>query len=173
MKNEIIIKICTAGSYSVGKTSLIRRYAENTFSSNYLPTLGVDITVKRLSIDGQRVRIVLMDTAGQEQFGRIRKIYYEGSSCCIAVYDITRLDTLDTLHEGIVEYKEVAGEKSHIIVIGNKIDLEKLRQVPTKAGKKFAQERNYPFYECSAKEGGDEIPQIYEGLVRQFLKSSE
>ncbi|MFW9854425.1 MAG: Rab family GTPase [Candidatus Thorarchaeota archaeon] len=171
MKNEIIVKICTTGSYSVGKTSLIRRYAENTFSSNYIPTLGVDVTVKRLTMDGQQVRMVLMDTAGQEQFGKMRRIYYEGSSCCLAVYDITRPDTLETLPELIKDYKDVVGDDVYVIIIGNKIDLENLRQIPTKEGNKIAKQLNYPFYECSAKEGGDKIPEIYESLVRQFLKS--
>ncbi|MFW9778995.1 MAG: Rab family GTPase [Candidatus Heimdallarchaeota archaeon] len=171
MKKEIIIKICTTGSFSVGKTSLIRRYAQNTFSSNYLPTLGMDVTVKRLTVDDQQVRLLLVDTAGQEQFGKMRKIYYEGSSCCIAVYDITRPDTLETLPDFIKDYKEVAGDQARIVILGNKIDLEELRKIPTKEGKKIANQLNYPFYECSAKDGGDVIPAIYENLAHQFLKS--
>ena len=74
MSDEIIVKMNSIGSYRVGKTSLIRRYAEGQFSSDYLPTLGVDVTVKRISVDNERIRLVLMDTAGQEQFGRLRQL---------------------------------------------------------------------------------------------------
>ncbi|MFX0181488.1 MAG: Rab family GTPase [Candidatus Hodarchaeota archaeon] len=171
MPDEWIVKLCSVGSYRVGKTSLIRRYAENKFSSDYLPTLGVDVTVKRLTIDRNRVRIVLMDTAGQEQFGRLRSVYYEGSHGCIAVYDITRRETFEDLNRWITDYRKVAGEDTQIAIIGNKIDLEQLRRVTTTEGKKYAQKNNFPFYETSAKIGGEIIPTIYTDLIRQHFNS--
>jgi GTPase SAR1 family protein len=54
MEDEWVLKICSTGSYLVGKTSLIRRYAENKFDTNYIPTLGVDITTKRIVVDNQQ-----------------------------------------------------------------------------------------------------------------------
>ncbi|MHA2327286.1 MAG: Rab family GTPase, partial [Candidatus Hodarchaeales archaeon] len=99
MQDEWIMKICSIGSYQVGKTSLVRRYSENKFSSNYLPTLGVDVTVKRITLDNRKIRLVLMDTAGQEQFGNLRNVYFQGSSGCIAVYDITRRESFEALNK--------------------------------------------------------------------------
>jgi Ras-related protein Rab-11A len=171
MPDEWIMKLCSVGSYRVGKTSLIRRYAENKFSSDYLPTLGVDVTVKRLTVDGKRVRLVLMDTAGQEQFGRLRTVYFGGSSGCIAVYDITRHETFEDLNRWIADYRKVAGENTQIAIIGNKIDLEQLRRVTTTEGKKYAQKNSFPFYETSAKLGGEVIPTIYIDLIRQYLNT--
>jgi len=169
------MKICSVGSYRVGKTSLIRRYAEEKFYSDYLPTLGVDVTVKRITLEIndhlQRIRLVLMDTAGQEQFGRLRKVYYEGSAACIAVYDVTRNDTFETLPRWIKDYRKVAGEKAHIAIIGNKIDLKELRSVTTEEGEKYAKENNFPFYECSAKLGSEIIPEIYIELIRRQFTS--
>ncbi|MHA2074497.1 MAG: GTP-binding protein, partial [Candidatus Hodarchaeales archaeon] len=69
MRDEWVLKICAAGSFQVGKTSLIRRYAEGKFSESYTPTIGVDVTVKRVTIDNQQVKLLLWDTAGQEVFG--------------------------------------------------------------------------------------------------------
>ncbi len=173
MSNEWLMKICSVGSYRVGKTSLIRRYAEGKFSSDYLPTIGVDVTVKRLTLElknrPQRVRLLLMDTAGQEQFGKLRHVYYEGSSACIAVYDVTREDTFESLPRWIEDFRKVAGQKAHIAIIGNKIDLEELRSVTTKQGEEYAKKHNFPFYECSAKLGSELIPEIYLELIhRQF-----
>ncbi len=169
VSDEVVIKINSVGSFRVGKTSLIRRYTENTFSEDYLPTLGVDITVKRMIIKNERVRLVLMDTAGEEKFGRLRNTYFEGSLGCIAVYDITQKVTFEGLHRWIAEYRNVAGENAFITIIGNKIDLAKQRQISTAEGKKFSQKHHFPFYECSAKLGGDVIPQVYVELARKCL----
>ncbi|MFX0050265.1 MAG: Rab family GTPase [Candidatus Hermodarchaeota archaeon] len=171
MPDEWLMKICSVGSYRVGKTSIIRRYAENKFSSNYLPTLGVDVTVKRLEVDNQRVRLVLMDTAGQEQFGRLRKIYYEGSAGCIAVYSVIDEKSFESLDRWVADYREVAGEGARIIIVGNKIDLKDLRVVSTGEGQKFAQKQGFPFHECSAKLGGEIINKIFIELIRQYFAS--
>jgi small GTP-binding protein len=85
LPDEVIIKLNSIGAFLEGKTSLIRRYSENEFSEDYLPTLGVDLTVKRMTIDNERVRLVLMDTAGEGKFDRLRKTYFERSLGCIVV----------------------------------------------------------------------------------------
>lgn len=171
MDDEWVLKMCSAGSYQVGKTSLIRRYAENKFDTNYIPTLGVDITTKRIVVDNQRIKLILMDTAGQELFGNnLRRTYYEGASGCIVVYDITRPETFEALTHWISDFRLVSSN-TPIVVIGNKIDLKDLRQVSTQEGKKWTKEQDIPFYECSAKLGGDLIPQIYVDLVRDYFKS--
>ncbi|MHA2053889.1 MAG: Rab family GTPase [Candidatus Hodarchaeales archaeon] len=165
MKDQFVLKICSSGTYQVGKTSLIRRYAENTFTTNYMPTIGVDITSKVIDINNQKVKLILHDTAGQEVFGRLRRFCYEGSVGCIIVYDITRRPTFENLEHWIQDYRNIQGEEKPIVIIGNKIDLEDLRQVSTKEGEEFAKSVNLPFYECSAKVGGDVISQIYLDLI--------
>ncbi len=169
MRNEWVLKICSAGSYQVGKTSLIRRFAEGKFIHDYLPTIGVDITTKRITVDNHQVKIVLVDTAGEEYFGRIRKTYFEGAFGCIIVYDITRRDTFEDLDRWIGDFQSVVGENAAISIIGNKIDLENLRCVTSEEGKKVATQYDVPFYETSAKLGGEVIPAIYEELVRRYL----
>ena len=146
-----VLKICSAGSYQVGKTSLIRRYAEGKFIYDYLPTIGVDITAKKITVDDHQVKIVLVDTAGEEYFGKIRKTYFEGAFGCIIVYDITREDTFTELDRWISDFRSVVGDDAAISIIGNKIDLE--RQVKKDAGEKLALELHSLFYETSAKTG--------------------
>jgi len=167
------MKFNSVGSYRVGKTSLIRRYAENQFSSDYLPTLGVDITVKRLNIDYKqnnfKVRIVLMDTAGQEQFGKLRNTYFQGAAGCIAVYDVTRRESFDDLNRWITDFRGIAGKDSQVVIIGNKIDLKELRTVTTNEGKNYTLTNGFPFFECSAILGGDLIPEIYTRLIHMNL----
>ncbi|MFX0124897.1 MAG: Rab family GTPase [Candidatus Hodarchaeota archaeon] len=166
-----VLKICSAGSYQVGKTSLIHRYAEGKFIHDYLPTIGVDITTKKITVDDHQVKIVLVDTAGEEYFGKIRKTYFEGAFGCIIVYDITREETFTELDRWISDFRSVVGDDAAISIIGNKIDLEDLRCVTPEQGQKIAKQYGVPFYECSAKLGGEIIPQIYEDLVRRYFLS--
>lgn len=168
-KDDLILKICAAGSYGVGKTSLIRRYAENKFSSSYTPTIGVDITTKRIVVDRNQIKLLLVDTAGQEYFGKIRKTYFEGAFGCIIVYDITRRESFLELDRWIADFRGAVGEKALISIIGNKIDLENSRTVSSDEGKNFTEQRGIPFYECSAKLGGDIITDVYTDLVRQYF----
>lgn len=169
MPDEVIIKINSIGAFRVGKTSLIRRYTENRFSEDYLPTLGVDITVKRMKIDNQNVRLVLMDTAGEEKFGRLRNTYFEGSLGCIAVYDITREETFTDLPQWIADFHRVASKNTSITIIGNKIDLEKSRVVSIIDGQRFARKNGFQFYECSAKLGGTLILELFIELIRKCI----
>ncbi|MFX0085411.1 MAG: Rab family GTPase [Candidatus Hodarchaeota archaeon] len=173
MRDEWVLKICAAGSYQVGKTSLIRRYAEDKFEESYTPTIGVDVTVKRVTIENQEIKLLLWDTAGQEVFGRIRPMYFEGAFGCIIVYDITRTDTFKDLDRWITEFRTPERENAPIAIIGNKIDLEDTRNVSTEEGKEFAESYSVPFYECSAKLGGEEIENIYTDLVRRYLEDIE
>jgi small GTP-binding protein len=168
-KDDLILKICAAGSYGVGKTSLIRRYAENKFSSSYTPTIGVDITTKRVTVDRNQIKLLLVDTAGQEYFGKIRKTYFEGAFGCIVVYDITRRESFLELDRWISDFRDAVGERALISIIGNKIDLENSRTVSSEEGKNFTEQYGIPFYECSAKLGGDIITDVYIDLVSQYL----
>ena len=170
-RDDWVLKMCSAGSYGVGKTSLIRRYAENKFSSSYTPTIGVDITTKRITVDDQQIKLLLVDTAGQEYFGNLRKAYFNGAFSCIIVYDTTRRVTFEDLDRWISDFRSVVGEKAIIAIIGNKIDLEDLRNVTNQEGRNYAGQRGVPFYETSAKLGGSVITEIYEDLVRQYLET--
>ncbi len=170
LSNEVILKLNSVGTFSVGKTSLIRRYCDNTFAEDYLPTLGVDVTVKRgITIDNKPIRLVFMDTAGEEKFGNLRKTYFEGSLGCIAVYDITRPETLTNLDHWLKEYRTAAGEDKIITIIGNKIDLAGRRAIPTKDGRAYARSQGTGFYEASAKFGGKDLPKIFLELMQKCL----
>ena len=170
MSQEVIIKLNSVGSYSVGKTSLIRRYTDNTFYEDYLPTLGVDITVKRgVIVNDKLVRLVFMDTAGEEKFGNLRKTYFEGSQGCIAVYDITRTDTFKDLDHWLKEYRTAAGNDRCITIIGNKIDLAGRRVIHEKEGRRYARSQGTNFSEASAKFGGKDLNAIFDALMKKCL----
>ena len=91
------------GDTNVGKTSLLIRYTESIFDPESLPTLGVDVRYKYVTLENKRIRLDIWDTAGQERFKMITKNYLNGANGIIFVYDITSKDTFDKLKLWIKE----------------------------------------------------------------------
>jgi small GTP-binding protein len=88
-------KICMLGAFSVGKTSLVRRFVESTFSDRYLTTVGVKIDKKPLEVNGRALDLILWDIAGEDEVSAIRISYLRGSAGYLMVADGTRPVTLD------------------------------------------------------------------------------
>ncbi|MFX1451610.1 MAG: Rab family GTPase [Promethearchaeota archaeon] len=144
-------KIIVAGDYAVGKTSLLNRYIDARFSEDYLPTLGVNMLRREMQRGENKIKLLFWDIAGQELFAQVREQFYEGTQGAMLVYDVNRPETFANIskwHNEIIKRNE---ETVHCILIGNKIDLEKI--VPTGEGKKYAEEHKMFFFETSARTG--------------------
>src|SRR6266550_2566922 len=88
-------KICMLGGFSVGKTSLVKRYVQSVFSESYLTTVGVKIDKKSVDLSGRTVNLILWDVAGEDDVASIRMSYVRGSSGYVLVADGTRPSTLE------------------------------------------------------------------------------
>jgi small GTP-binding protein len=88
-------KICMLGAFSVGKTSLVRRYVSSVFSDAYLTTVGVKIDKKTLDMDGRTMNLILWDLAGEDDVNALRLSYLRGAAGYVLVADGTRPATLD------------------------------------------------------------------------------
>lgn len=177
VKKEFVFKIATIGSYATGKTSLINRYVEHKFQEDYKPTLGASIIAKDLqytSKDGETeymVRCVIWDVAGQERYESVRSMYFQGCAGAILVYDVTRVPTFKEIEEKwINDFKTHANPKARFILIGNKIDLEEIRNVTTEQGKEMADNIGAnAFIETSAKTG-ENVHESFESLIKEILR---
>ncbi|MFX0014274.1 MAG: Rab family GTPase [Promethearchaeota archaeon] len=174
MTDEYLLKICAIGSGSVGKTSLIRRFAEGKFTTNYLPTLGVDITTKQVHVDGNNVKLILVDTAGQEFFGKLRPSYYRGASACLIMFALDEKSSFDAIPDWLAEFRKHIPEPAvPIALAGNKKDLVDKRQISTDEAHSLAKDYDMTYYETSAKLGGAEIEEIFVGLTRRVLQQKQ
>ncbi|XP_027712233.1 EF-hand calcium-binding domain-containing protein 4B isoform X2 [Vombatus ursinus] len=145
-----LFKIVFVGNSSVGKTSFLRRFCDDRFSPGTAATVGLDYQVKTLEVDKSQVALQLWDTAGQERYRCITQQFFRKADGVIVMYDITDKQTFMSIRQWLTSVEEAAGENIPILLLGNKVDNEKEREVPQGHGERLAKENDLIFYECSA-----------------------
>jgi small GTP-binding protein len=115
-------KVILLGDASVGKTSIARRHANGTFEFKMLSTVGVDHLISTVNVQGRQVKLLLWDTAGQEEFSSLVPMYARGAQVCIIVGSIVDLTSLTHIELWEKRLNE-SGESPSIIVAINKTDL--------------------------------------------------
>lgn len=156
------------GDSMVGKTSLLYRYQENKFMTNYLATVGIDFFTKEEIFNEKKVRIKIWDTAGQERFKSLTQAFSRNADGIILVFDVTNRESFTNLKFWIACINSNLGENNDLkkIIIGNKIDLES--EVNRSEAEGFAKENNCAYFETSAKENkgiNDAIRNLVEKLI--------
>ncbi|KAI9818686.1 MAG: hypothetical protein M1832_004161 [Thelocarpon impressellum] len=142
-------KIVVVGSQGVGKTSLVLRYAKNSFVP-VVSTVGASFVTKRVVDDDSSttVRLQIWDTAGQERFRSISKLYYRGANAGVLCYDITDEHSFEEMGRWLLELKENLGEDVILHIVGTKSDLVQedpsLRKVPFERCIAYVAEHLYP-----------------------------
>ena len=147
------LKIIIIGDPSVGKTNIINRYVKGEFSYDYMITIGMDFLTCNLKLKNKIFKLNLWDTAGSEQFRSVTNGYYRNSCCALIVYDITDEKSFKSVKQWIDDCYSYAGRNVHMVLVGNKVDLEKDRKVTKETAENLATEYGMNFYESSALNG--------------------
>jgi Ras-related protein Rab-1A len=111
------------GDTGVGKSCLLLRFADDTFTGNDISTIGVDFRFRTVKIDKKTVKLQIWDTAGQERYRTITSAYYRGADGIIMVYDVTNEDSFRHINDWLLEVNRYASETTCKLIVGNKIDL--------------------------------------------------
>jgi len=148
---DYLFKLLLIGDSGVGKSSLLLRFADNTFTESFISTIGVDFKIRTIDIEGTTVKLQIWDTAGQERFRTITSSYYRGAHGIIVVYDITNQETFNNVQKWLQEIDRYACENVHKLLVGNKSDLVNERKVQYDQAAEFAASLNLIFLETSAK----------------------
>lgn len=145
-------KLLLIGEQAVGKSSLMNRYVDNVFEMNIMGTAGLDLKKKIVEIKGEKIKIFIFDTAGQERFRSIAKNQYKKADGIIVIYDVTDRKSFESVNRWLDSIKAEIEGGTESLLIGNKIDLASERVVSQKEGEDIAKSNNIPFIETSAKE---------------------
>lgn len=147
-KSKYVFKVILIGDGGVGKTSLLLRFTENKFTSDYKKTLGTDFAIKRVMVGDSEVKLQIWDLGGQELFRDLRKAFYPGAKAALIVYDITNRSSFENVRGWYYDLQTTLASIP-IVLVGNKIDLP--RVVTYQEAKDLSEELAVQYIETSAK----------------------
>ena len=169
---DYLLKFIIIGDSAVGKSNILLRYTNDSFSNEFQATIGVEFGAKNLIIDGKTYRVQIWDTAGQEQFRSITRAYYKNSVCACVVYDITNKASFENIKSWLEDCKKKCPKSIYFVLIGNKSDLENKREVTYEEGSIYAQKNGMIFFETSAKTGQN-INEVFIKSTNDIAKNIE
>ena len=164
-------KVVLLGESGVGKTSIISQLMEQQFCEDQTSTTGATFSTKTMEFDNydKAICFEIWDTAGQEKYRVLTKMFYKDASIAILVYDITRLESFEELKKYWAEQiKEHAPKKIVIAVAANKSDLYENEKVDESQGREFAKEIGALFKLTSAKNQTG-IEELFKDCGNKFL----
>ncbi|KAK4212196.1 GTP-binding protein ypt1 [Rhypophila decipiens] len=189
---DYLFKLLLIGDSGVGKSCLLLRFADDTYTESYISTIGVDFKIRTIELDGKTVKLQIWDTAGQERFRTITSSYYRGAHGICVVYDVTDMDSFNNVKQWLQEIDRYATEGVNKLLVGNKSDMSdkkvveytvakvrisinlprKLRQESNKLTRvtptqEFADSLGIPFLETSAKNASN-VEQAFLTMARQI-----
>merc|ERR1711963_182576 len=148
---DYLFKLLLIGDSGVGKSCLLLRFADDTYTESYISTIGVDFKIRTIELDGKTIKLQIWDTAGQERFRTITSSYYRGAHGIIVVYDVTDQESFNNVKQWLQEIDRYARENVNKLLVGNKCDLTNKKVVDYTSAKEYADQLGIPFLETSAK----------------------
>ncbi|XP_048503621.1 ras-related protein RAB1BV isoform X2 [Beta vulgaris subsp. vulgaris] len=143
---DYLIKLLLIGDSGVGKSCLLLRFSDGSFTTSFITTIGIDFKIRTIELDGKRIKLQIWDTAGQERFRTI---------------------TTD-IRNWIRNIEQHASDNVNKILVGNKADMdESKRAVPTAKGQALADEYGIKFFETSAKTNLN-VEEVFFSIARDI-----
>ncbi|KAF6334061.1 RAB1B, member RAS oncogene family [Rhinolophus ferrumequinum] len=147
---DYLFKLLLIGDSGVGKSCLLLRFADDTYTESYISTIGVDFKIRTIELDGKTIKLQIWDTAGQERFRTITSSYYRGAHGIIVVYDVTDQESYANVKQWLQEIDRYASE-----------NVNKLLE--------FADSLGIPFLETSAKNATN-VEQAFMTMAAEIKK---
>ncbi|KAG7030720.1 Ras-related protein RABE1c, partial [Cucurbita argyrosperma subsp. argyrosperma] len=173
---DYLIKLLLIGDSGVGKSCLLLRFSDGSFTTSFITTIGIDFKIRTIELDGKRIKLQIWDTAGQERFRTITTAYYRGAMGILLVYDVTDESSFNSdlffsysdIRNWIRNIEQHASDNVNKILVGNKADMdESKRAVPTSKGQALADEYGIKFFETSAKTNMN-VEEVFFSIARDI-----
>mmetsp|Transcript_15475 Transcript_15475/g.30564 ORF Transcript_15475/g.30564 Transcript_15475/m.30564 type:complete len:214 (-) Transcript_15475:126-767(-) len=164
-----LIKLLLIGDSGVGKSCLLLRFSDDSFTTSFITTIGIDFKIRTIEQEGKKLKLQIWDTAGQERFRTITTAYYRGAMGILLVYDVTDEQSFNNIRNWIRQIQQHAADNVNKILIGNKCDMLEKKVIETARGQALADEFGIKFFETSAKNNHNVEKAFFE-IARDVLK---
>ncbi|MBD3255721.1 MAG: GTP-binding protein [Candidatus Lokiarchaeota archaeon] len=167
---DYILKLIVLGDPGVGKTSIVLKYTDNAFNRIYIPTIGVNISEKKLIFKDSRITLSIWDIGGQSKFDLFRRNYYQGADVFALVFDLTNKKSFDNLLNWYNDIKRYLRKNNNLFgfIIGNKSDLTNLESVEQKDISRLTKDLGLEYFQTSALTG-ENIEKVFRSISTKFL----
>jgi small GTP-binding protein len=172
-KKKIKVKVTVIGDGSVGKTSLIQKFTQGIFKTDYVKTIGAQLTNYETEIDGYRIELIFWDIAGQDNFHFLRPSFYRGSKAAIIVYSLEENDLgkrsfnhITTWHKDV---KQFCGEIP-VVLFANKVDLINEQNLDKSKIQNLVKEHNFLGYYITSAKTGQGLDDAFDALSKKIRR---
>ena len=153
VEEQTELKIIVVGDQGVGKSCLITRFIEDTFTISQAPTVGAAFLSKEITFQGKKITLNIWDTAGQENYRYLVPMYYRNADIAILSFDLTRSETLKNVYFWKDDIFKNLGDDVTMVLCANKQDMESCRQVTEDDIQEITQQLDLTCVETSAFSG--------------------
>lgn len=173
VKKKLKIKVTVIGDGSVGKTSLIQKFTQGTFKTDYSKTIGAQLTKYKTEIDGYRIELIFWDIAGQDDFHFLRPSFYRASKAAIIVYSLEENDLGKRSFEHITKWyedvKQFCGEIP-VVLFANKVDLINEQSLDKTKIQNLVKELNFLGYYITSAKTGQGLDDAFNALSKEIRR---
>ena len=173
MKNSEVFrfKIVVIGDGAVGKTSLIKKYTKGTFERDYVKTIGAQLSKYNKEINGDMIRLIFWDIAGQEDFNFLHDLFYKESKAAIIVYSLEKNDLgYDSFTHIENWYKKLIKHCGDIpaILFANKVDLIDNSNIDTIRIQELVHKYNFLRYFITSAKSGEGVIEAFNAIIEKL-----
>lgn len=178
MDFSLVRKLLILGDSGVGKTSILQCFDDQEFCEAHISTIGIDFMFKNIKYKDLKtkkkseVRLQIWDTAGQERFRTITNAYFRGANGIMVVYDVTSTPSFNHVHKWMKDISNMAPLNVPVILIANKADNNRYREISKEDGEVLAEHYNIPFFEVSARSGLN-VELAFNELIKMLMEQKE
>ena len=166
--DEITLKILLLGDSSVGKSSLMLRFTDNTFEENFGSTIGAEFKNKDIQINDEKIKLHILDTAGQERYRSVAKNFIRKVGGIIFVFDLSNNNSFENIKDWLMTADD-ANNNYQKILVGNKLDIPE-RKIDKERAEKLGEKYNMKYFETSAKEGTN-VELIFKEIAELIISN--
>jgi len=173
VKKKLKIKVTVIGTGGVGKTSLIQKFTQGTFQTDYIKTIGAQLTNYKTEINGYRIELIFWDIAGQDDFHFLRPSFYRASKAAIIVYSLEENSLGERSFERITSWyediKQYCGDIP-VIIFANKVYLINEQSLEKVNIQNLVKEQNFLCYYLTSAKTGRGLDDSFNALITAIKK---
>ena len=173
VKKKLKLKVTVVGDGGVGKTSLIQKFTQGKFKTDYIKTIGAQLTHYKTEIDGYKIELMFWDIAGQGKLDFLRPSFYRASSAIIIVYSLEENNvgerSFDNITSWYEDVKQFCGEIP-VVVFANKVDLINEQSLDKTKIQNLVKERNFLGYYITSAKTGQGLDHAFNTLSKEILR---